>query len=667
MRIKCFCIIWVLIFFSTVFKGSAMAQQSQTGNDHIGHRITIDPPRTVNKTSSILNIRSGGTGILIRNGYIVSPLVQALERQEGYLPTFGRQIEQISQELLETNAPQKRIKILFEVREKLKSNFTNWTKLEESQKQHLEKAYSHLWSDLLELREVDQNIFEAYKSDLKEDGYHTPSAMNGGLAMCAGVKGPRSLSIPAFFSGLHEDIATLLKNTKNAATIGNCCRFMVLYERELYWDETFPKVQRAGNCWELLEEKRKNLQSEPLTEHTAMGITILQKVFEERDPSSFLPPFLGRSMYLYDIENRMAEGNRMTSQRSLSGEDRRITANLITIVSGTSIVASPLSTQEFSAPPQPIAVIQQPSPKNSITSGGISTITTVEQQFPPGNDRDATEFLENFFKTYLPTFSPNSKEVFFMVLKNHYPLLSEEINRTLAENHQKEINVLFHVREQLKPNFTHWDSLNDYQKQSLEMSYAYLWRRLLELQEIDPKIIEEYKSELQEEGNHIPSITLVFQSTYFRDYQDFREIFVTLFKNTRNAAAISNCCHIMINDVFQMTGRPEYQEKFRSLERLELLERPNCWDLFREKQKNLRSEPLTEHTAMGIILLDSAFAYQRDYEDKKKNGPNPIQATIYTPPPFSYLFNMEKKMKGPPPSLKGPFYRDEIKKMLEQQ
>ena len=55
------------------------------------------------------------------------------------------------------------------------------------------------------------------------------------------------------------------------------------------------------------------------------------------------------------------------------------------------------------------------------------------QQFPPGNDCDITEFLEERFTTNQGNWSTHpTQEVFFMVLKNHYPQLSAQISRTLG-------------------------------------------------------------------------------------------------------------------------------------------------------------------------------------------------------------------------------------------
>ena len=77
---------------------------------------------------------------------------------------------------------------------------------------------------------------------------------------------------------------------------------------------------------------------------------------------------------------------------------------------------------------------------------------------------------------------------------------------------------------------------------------------------------------------------------------------------------------------------------------------------------------------MGIILLDEAFAYQWAYEEEQKRIQSPIHPNATLPqksagsfmPKQHYLFNMEKIMTGPA-TVKGPFYADKIKKMLEQQ
>jgi len=261
---------------------------------------------------------------------------------------------------------------------------------------------------------------------------------------------------------------------------------------------------------------------------------------------------------------------------------------------------------------------------------------------------------------------------FFYVLGNYSSDMAIQVRQELkANDEQVEIKILFEVREQLKPDFANWDKLDKSRKRKLELAYSYVWKHLLELWEIDETILKEYKSELEEYGYHTPSAIYGLKLTPYGTgilYQEFHKEFVALLKNTKNAATISNCCNMMINEIYQMSWRPQHREKFRSLERLELLESPNCWDLFREKQEALQMEPLTEHTAMGIILLKEAFRYQRAHENQQ-NDPSAWRnaSTMYGPPSPSYLFNIEKKMMEPPPNLRMLSYRDEIKKMLEQQ
>ena len=183
--------------------------------------------------------------------------------QELLLFSLGRYssvlVEHIRQEL-DTNNTHKKIKILFEVREKLKSDFANWIELEESQKWHLETAYCYSWIYLLGLREFDKKILEEYKSDLKEDGSHTPSAICG-LLQTPFVVAQATTLIPE----LYEDMVALLKNTKNAATISNCCHVMITaYIRVTQfeqWEGSFPDIQRVLNCWDLFREKQQALRT----------------------------------------------------------------------------------------------------------------------------------------------------------------------------------------------------------------------------------------------------------------------------------------------------------------------------------------------------------------------------------------------------------------------
>ena len=285
------------------------------------------------------------------------------------------------------------------------------------------------------------------------------------------------------------------------------------------------------------------------------------------------------------------------------------------------------------------------------------------------------------------TQSPNSiviplpPSAFLSELKNYSPLLAEQASHAFeTKDADEQTKILFEIRELLKPDFANWNQMEKSQKQSLEQSYCYLWACLLQLQRrksIDKKTLEEYKSELTEDGPHVPSLLVAFN--YGPRYQELHEEFVALLRKTKNAATICNCCYIMAT-TYESVSDPKHREYIERLLQkkldwqLELYENPNCWELFEEKRKALQSESLTEHMAMGIILLQEVFYSKVEEEEIKKESKRLLAEGITRKPPGTrflprrtYLFEMEEVMQGRRALRSMTRYADEIKKMLEAQ
>ncbi len=212
--------------------------------------------------------------------------------------------------------------------------------------------------------------------------------------------------------------------------------------------------------------------------------------------------------------------------------------------------------------------------------------------------------------TYFPQGQPEKIKVdnksetqyYFMSILNEYsPELFEKIRNIAIIDDKDEIALLWSIQEELNGKFLHWDQMKEQQKEFLEKVYGCLWQRLLEMRDQDPKILETYKSLLDEDGNDLPAALYAMRRTpYFDPFnENIKKEFILLFKKTKNAATISNCCRIIITS-------PELQNN------------PQYWDLFQDKMKMLQSETLTEHTAMGIILLKNAIAYKGAKEAEEK-------------------------------------------------
>ena len=291
-------------------------------------------------------------------------------------------------------------------------------------------------------------------------------------------------------------------------------------------------------------------------------------------------------------------------------------------------------------------------------------------------------------------------DIFLAKLNDYSPVLAERASQAFkTDDRKEEIKILFGIREQLKPVFTHWNKLEKSQKLPLEKSYHALWVCLLNLRdpEIAKIVFEQYKSEIKEDGSHIPSTIYALLDTgycsgvFYQSSEVFLEMrkelhqeLAALLKNTKNAATINNCCHVMIcaydsvadPTVSEYMGRllPDKQVVRQS----ELLDNPNCWDFFQGKRKALLLEPLTEHTAMGIILLQEVFYYKtiaekirkQKAEELAQGNTSNILALNYKMghflPRLSYLVEMEDVIQGKRMLRTGTHYSDEIKRMLDR-
>jgi len=248
--------------------------------------------------------------------------------------------------------------------------------------------------------------------------------------------------------------------------------------------------------------------------------------------------------------------------------------------------------------------------------------------------------------------------LFLMSVRQYSPDIFEQLKKTsFTSGNKEEITALLGVHNQLKEDFIKWDKLSYKEKRGLEESYRLLWQRLLELRNADEKIVKIYKSEMKKDGNHLPSVLLALpyfpQEKYGDLTQAIQKELMFLFDHTKNAAVISNCSNIIIH-------------------LSELNSDGQCWGNLERKCKSLKSVPLTEDTAMGILILTDAISYKSAKEAEDKQLAQGIDNRNIRQQPISILFpdrtylcDMEKTMKETPTLPMSRDYSKEIQRMIE--
>ncbi|MDD3469160.1 MAG: hypothetical protein PHE53_04155 [Thermoguttaceae bacterium] len=213
-----------------------------------------------------------------------------------------------------------------------------------------------------------------------------------------------------------------------------------------------------------------------------------------------------------------------------------------------------------------------------------------------------------------------------LLLKTYSTEWAENYTRILASDDEnavesKEVEYLLSLHVHLQKEFADWGNLDETHQSVLEKTYGILWRRLLELRAY-PAVQDAYRSTLRGDGNELSSLLYATSYSEYASwaYPEIRDDLVAVFERTHNAAVICNCCSAMLGTWF-VASRPNQEEFFLGVggasaqeprwtpHAKELSEQ--CGSLFRVKLNQLTAKPLTEQTAMGVIIIREAISYQQ--------------------------------------------------------
>ena len=222
---------------------------------------------------------------------------------------------------------------------------------------------------------------------------------------------------------------------------------------------------------------------------------------------------------------------------------------------------------------------------------------------------------------------PSMRKSLALLLKTYSTEWAENYTRLLNSGDEnavesKEVEYLLSLHIHLQKEFADWENLDETHQWVLEKTYGILWRRLLELRAY-PAVQDAYRATLREDGNELPS--LLYATCYSKyaswAYSEIQDELVAVFERTQSAAVICNCCSIMIRtwfaasqsdreEIFPGAGiwKPTNESKWTPHAK-ELSGQSGS--LFQVKLNQLTARPLTEQTAMGVIIIREAITYQQ--------------------------------------------------------
>lgn len=198
--------------------------------------------------------------------------------------------------------------------------------------------------------------------------------------------------------------------------------------------------------------------------------------------------------------------------------------------------------------------------------------------------------------------------------ENYTRILTSGDEKEVIEKKEVEYLLSLHIHQQKE--FAGWADLDETQKSVLEETYGILWRRLLELRQAYPAVQEAYRTTLQEDGNELSSLLYAINYSEYATwaYPEIQDGLTAVFKRTQNAAVICNCCSVMIR-AWSAASDPDRERNFPGKWKPQVkAASEQCWPLFRAKLNQLTARPLTEQSAMGVILIRKAMGHKQDVE-----------------------------------------------------